>query len=486
MKGINNIINNDLDKNSTFPEKKREPKQYTDILKEILSKINLIDFHEKSNRDDDKGIPEKIYRVISIEELEKICNANGYGIGYYNGTPYIYTGEYWRPIDEKLFMSDFLCNSSLKMGVPEYTAKPAEYLKALLEQAKSSLHKQKPENQEKLMINLLNGTYEFDHKKSKLREFRKEDFMTYQLPFEYDENAQSPMFLKYLEEVLPDKSKQKVLAEFLGYIFMKKGNPHVKKLEKALFLYGGGANGKSVIFEIINALLGKENISTIKLEDLAKENFRAEIENKLLNYASEIGRTFDTSTFKTLASGETVTARKLYNDPFNMENYAKLMFNVNELPITSDKSNGFYRRFLIIHFDQTIPKEKRDTELSNKIIENELSGVFNWILEGMRRLYAQKDFTHSEAIESTLEMFKITSDNVSLFLEENEMKPCTENYENGNELYSRYKDFCIQSGHRPLGSRNFYNRLEDLGFMKARKSEGTVFYLKESKPEVIF
>jgi hypothetical protein len=93
--------------------------------------------------------------------------------------------------------------------------------------------------------------------------------------------------MKYLAEVLPDLSAQNVLAEFLGYVFIKNSQ---LKLEKALLLYGGGANGKSVFFEIVKAILGNENLSSYSLSSLTNETgyYRAEICNKLVNYASEI------------------------------------------------------------------------------------------------------------------------------------------------------------------------------------------------------
>ena len=77
---------------------------------------------------------------------------------------------------------------------------------------------------------------------------------------EYNPQAKAPLFEAYLNRVLPDIKRQKILAEYLGFVFIKHGSNRLKE-EKALILYGTGANGKSVFFEIVSALLGAENIS---------------------------------------------------------------------------------------------------------------------------------------------------------------------------------------------------------------------------------
>ena len=93
------------------------------------------------------------------------------------------------------------------------------------------------------------------------------------------------MFMKYLDRVLLDEDAQKVLAEYIGWIFTP------LKLEKCLFLYGSGKNGKSVFVDIVEALLGKENISHESLSDMCGENgdrSRANLSGKLLNTCSDV------------------------------------------------------------------------------------------------------------------------------------------------------------------------------------------------------
>ncbi len=188
----------------------------------------------------------------------------------------------------------------------------------------------------------------------------------------------------------------------MGYLFIK---PAVLKLEKVLLLYGTGANGKSVFFDVMMALLGGgANVSNASLESITKDKdyTRAMLANKLVNYASEISTKLDPSTFKTLSSGEPISARMIYGPPFTT-NYAKMIFNCNELPKETEQNHGFYRRFLIVPFDVTIPDREQDKELAQRIISSELSGVFNWVLDGLDRLLKNKQFTESSVVRQKVE-----------------------------------------------------------------------------------
>jgi putative DNA primase/helicase len=323
---------------------------------------------------------------------------------------------------------------------------------------------------------LQNGTFEITPKSRKLRGFEQKDFITHQLPFEYVPEATAPLFQKYLDEVLPDPDKQKVFAEYCGYIFIK---PSVLKLEKMLILYGTGANGKSVFFEILNALLGSENISNYSLQSLTNDNgyFRAKIGNKLVNYASEINGKLETDVFKLMASGEPIEARLPYGEPFILNEYAKLIFNCNELPKDVEHTNAYFRRFLIIGFDVTIPEDRQDKQLPQKIIKNELSGVFNWILKGLDRVLEQKNFSKCEAIDNARSDYEKQSDSVQLFIDELGFKTSTTEYVLISAIYPKYNNFCFEDGYRPVGKIKFIQRLKHFKIFVDRIGIGNIAYI---------
>jgi putative DNA primase/helicase len=201
------------------------------------------------------------------------------------------------------------------------------------------------------------------------------------------------------------------------------------------------------------------------------------IANKLVNYASEINGKLETATFKQLVSGEPVEARLPYGNPFTITCYAKLIFNCNELPKDVEHTEAFYRRFLIIPFNVTIPEKEQDKQLAKKIIDAELSGIFNWVLMGLKRLLEQKQFTDSETIRHTRAQYEMESDSVRLFLDESNYKPSPSDYIVIKELYYEYRKFCDDDGFKPVNKSNFTKRLENYKITIEKKNIGKVAFV---------
>lgn len=427
------------------------------VLNNLIERIEKVDFRKLVILTDEKEtLKKKHYLISSIEHILEIAETNSWGLCRYHDFIYLYNGAYWDLLGED-DLKTFLGEASEKMSIDRYDARHYSYRDQLYKQfiALANLPRNEPMKGQ-VLINLKNGTFEISSKGIQLREFKREDFITYQLPFEYDSAAICPMWESYLNNVLPDIERQNILAEYLGYVFTKE-----MKLEKCLILYGSGGNGKSVFFDVVNALLGHENVSSFSLQSLTNENgySRAKIANKLLNYASEINATLEASIFKQLVSGEPVEARLPYGEPFILTNYARLLFNCNQLPKEVEQTNAFFRRFIIIPFDKTIPEQEQDKDLASKIIKNELSGVFNWMLKGLNRLLAQQGFTVSTSANEELEKFKTQSDTVRIFIEEKGYEISHNNHTLCKDLYDEYKLFCVEDGYRSVSKKEFKNRL---------------------------
>lgn len=452
------------------------------VLREILDSLQKIVFREVAELEPDQEITQKIQIVITIREVLKAANTLNCGLCIHLGFIYSYNGEYWQIIDREA-LKIFLAECAEKLSVDDITADYHKFKDELYKQFLAVAHLPKPKtNGKAVLINFQNGTGEITKGGIKLRPFSRADFLTYQLSFAYDATATCEKWQAFLDEVLPEKgkdekiidagkSRQKVLVEYIAYIFT------TLKLEKTLILFGTGANGKSVFFEVIYALLGKENISNYSLESLSDQYYRAMLANKLLNYSSEISNRLQAEKFKQLTSGEPIEARLPYGQPMTLTNYAKLAFNTNELPKDVEHTEAFFRRFLIIPFDVTIPEEKRNPNLANEIIEAELSGVFNWILEGLNRLLQQGKFSKCDAAQKAVEAYRIESDSVAMFIDEYGYQKSIEDFESLRDLYPSYKNFCLDNGFRPVHSRNLAKRLEALGFDTDKKSFGKIIYL---------
>lgn len=471
------FIKNDLQRNINTLEREYSPLSGSAkaVLNNLLGEVGKVDFHEKANIPEDGKISRKVYVVIVIDTILALAEKKNWGLATRNGFIYVFNGAYWQPMDAEDF-KPFLAKAAIKMGVPILESKYHLFKDELYKQFLSESTLEPPTRGNRTLINVQNGTFEISEDRQKLREFDRNDFLKYQLPFAYNPDAKCPQFYNYLEKVLPDEGCRKILAEYMGYVFINS-----LKLEKALILYGSGANGKSVFFEIINAILGTENICSYSLQNLTKYDSyqRAELTNKLLNYASEINGKLEASIFKQLVSGEPVEARQIFGRPFIMTDYAKLMFNCNELPKEVEQTNAFFRRFLIIPFDVTIPQAEQDPELAKKIIDSELSGVFNWILEGLKRLLVQKKFTVSEKVNDQIETYRRESDSVAMFIEDYSYKPSFDNYYTLKDIYGEYKAFSIGSGYKQVSAKTFSERLKSLGFTTERRTAGNILYAKK-------
>lgn len=457
--------------------------KHSAIPKYLYKRIKKVDFRKEATlRDGSKNdkLTLNNLQVICVEKLLEVVENCGLGICNHHGTIYMYNGAWWKRFSGMSF-EKFAGKVAELMGVNGLTARHFTFTEPLTKQfSKAAL---KPDDETdaqelgKVLINLSNGTFEVDGLDMRLREPNKADFLTYQLPFEYDEKAVCPIFMDYLNTVLPDTNLQTILAEYLGYLFIRTTR---LKLEKALILYGSGANGKSVMFEIVNAMLGGQaNVSNFSLQNLTNEKgyYRAMLGGKLVNYSSEINGQLDEAIFKQLVSGEPVDARLPYGEPFTLINYGKMIFNCNELPRTSDHTNAFFRRFLIIPFEVTIPELRQDKQLAQKIIKNELPGVLNWVLEGLKRLISQKNFTQSEEVNGVLKSYIKDSDSAALFIDEMGYEEAEIDFVPMSNLYADYKNFCILRGNFPLSYKRFANRLRNMGISVRRRNSGLVVYV---------
>jgi putative DNA primase/helicase len=404
------------------------------------------------------------YFSIWIDEM-------GLGARVLNGRPHLFGGTHWKPITDREF-EVILGEFALRIGCPPVGFGLFNTREKLVKQFDSN-HNGLPNDAPhgRTRLNFRNGTLEISDEEELMRNFDKADLLTYQLPFAYDEKAVCPMFDRYLLRVLPDLPSRMVLAEFLGWLFMRE-----LKLEKMLVLFGDGENGKSVFFDVTNALLGEQNISNYGLSSLSKMENRCALGAALLNFGSEIADRCDADLLKKLSSGEPLEARKLYNDSYTMRDYARLAFNANVLPKDTEHTHGYFRRFLIIPFTQTIEQSEKDPELAQKIIGAELSGVFNWVMDGLRRLRQQRKFSPCAAADEALATYKKESDSTAGFLEEGCWSASADHKKGKGELYDEYRDYCRDSGHQALNKLTFGKRMLGTHKIKDCKSGGVRFW----------
>ncbi len=470
---------------------------HDETLSKILCHINEIDFEEEFKcklRDDLfkyrdaqnmlhlEKIPNKIYAVLILLKIFEAANHNSFGFMSENLKAYVYTRKYWKNVSYDT-MKHFFSLVAVKLGFYSNTeALGNNFTKELMKQFLAQTPIIPPSNDKQVLINLQNGTYEIVSSKFKLREHSKTDYLKYILPYEYQPSAQAPQFMTYLQQVLPDKESQAVLQEFHGYIFTKG-----LKLEKTLLLYGMGANGKSVQFDVTRELIGKNNVSTKSLGDLVNRDSGSDnivkLQDKLLNFGSEISAAeIRNDTFKKLVSGEPVSGREKYQTSVDIENGCKFIFNANQLPDTKDHTEAFYRRFLVLSYNIEIAEDERDPELSTKLI-SELPGIFNWVLEGLERLLSQKTFSQCQASLHAIEEYRIESNDVSLFLRDKHIETDTSDRMSIASLFIMYEAWVKENRAQCLTKSKFSRELKLLKFKSYQTAKERGYYAKVNVPK---
>lgn len=306
------------------------------------------------------------------------------------------------------------------------------------------------------IINVKNGLYNV--LEDTLTEHNPDYYSTVQLNVTYDKKAKCPRFLKFLEESMGgDMEQVALIQEMLGYFLIP-----VNSAQKCFVIVGVGGAGKSVLLRVLNdILLGKQNVSNVSWQALNERFKTAELFGKLANIFADLPTKYidDNGIFKALVGEDYLTVEKKNKNPFSFQSCARLLFSCNSIPKNyGDRSEGFYRRLIIMRFNNMVPAEKRDPELIDKF-RLEADGIFLFALEGLKRLMKNRfKFSETDVNRAELQQYREESDSVLLFI-----RDCCETDEDyvvgSTELFNAYKDYCDECGLKPYSQRMFVQQL---------------------------
>lgn len=438
---------------------------------------------EEPNNKKNQQQMEKLLRTLVTRHIEKAMDGNICVPQYVqrqrsDQEVLVYVGTHWVRADLQVFY-DRIKEAAKLCGLPEVYAEDPRFMTLLYEQVQFRVmrsHKQQiPENE--TWMNMLNGTLVLNATTGEtiFREHRREDNFLWYLPYAYEPDAQCVRFLAFMDEVLPDKDAQSLLLEHIAFPFVKN-----LKLEKLLVLLGKGCNGKSVLTDLMIELFGRANVSQVDLALLTSDpNYRSEAVGKLVNISQENSSGINWAVLKTMVSGESVTVKRLYRDPYPTNDYGKLVAVYNQLP-KPEVTHGNFRRWNILPFLVTISEEKRDVQLKQKLME-ELPGILNLVIEALRRLIKNQAFTHCALSQHTLENYIRESNSALLFFDE-KCVLADDGRVKTTELYASYLGFCRDENMMPLGKTKFKQHLTQIG-MREFASNGVRYYNVKYKAE---
>ena len=191
----------------------------------------------------------------------------------------------------------------------------------------------------------------------------------------------------------------------------------------------------------------------------------------------------DEAIFKQYVSGEPILCKQLYQQPYLTTDYPQSVIAVNTLPQSSDMSDGWFRRMLIIEFPRQIPIEQVNTQLFEEL-KKERMGILLWVLRGMRRLIQQEKFSTSKAIEDVATQYRKDIDSVALWLDERRYFPSNKESVTLATLFENYDKWRETNRFSAMRQTTFRKRLEALKY-RVYKSGTTVVGIEQKIDETL-
>ncbi len=309
-------------------------------------------------------------------------------------------------------------------------------------------------------FNVKNGLYQIST--GELKPHTPDFVSLVQSPVVYDPNAKAPTWEACLEAWMegPEKDdKKELLQEFAGYLLTSS-----MVYAKALFLVGDGGNGKSTFADTLGMVIGEQGTSRIDLEDLYSMFGLKGLIGKRLNIIEEVGGNYYQShKLKKLISGEELTINMKYKDQFKFRPQAKFIFAVNTMPRVDDSSTATERRISMVQFNNSF-RNTPNTSLrfTDGLLAQELSGILNWMIDGIKKLNKTKKFTVTREQQNALVEYREENSSVEGFI--GECLVFTPGHTVlSRELYDEYKDYCIRDGRKFKSAIAFVKEMKAYG-----------------------
>lgn len=441
-------------KNQDLVKLNRECNLNLDILINNSEKLEK-EFYDNENKKicvqpnveiNESELPEEHVRIA--EEVMKRLH-----IKYYRENFYVYEeGVYLKnlPLIEKTILS------IKKNAKKNLRTEILEYIRISKNIAEMEINDQ--------YINFKNGLYDLLNKK--LIEHSPVRFTTAQINANYleDEDIDINLFVeKFLDEVMCNNWKRKkALLQIIGYAMTFKTD-----LQKAFFFYGPTAkNGKSTTIDMINKLIGKDNICHLTVHQLGERFSSSDLIDKLLNTETEVSEKIinNIEVFKKVVTGDEFAVEQKYKNRIIIKPFAKFIWATNTLPrLENIDDEGFYRRINILPFEKSISNEERKKFDKEKIMNQKaIDYLANISLREYLKIMNKLELENDCESNSIVNKYRDSSDSVNLFFQDENTIKCIFGSDNKvlkTVMYSKYFNWCKENDFKIDNKKIFYNKL---------------------------
>ena len=267
---------------------------------------------------------------------------------------------------------------------------------------------------------------------------------------------------KFFDFIFSASDDRKMLLEYAGLCLTVD-----TRQQRFLTLAGIGGTGKSVLIRLMEAAAGANNTSNVAMQDLSKRFSTSLLVAKTLNSCADLSveALEDSSTMKKLIGEDKLMAESKGQNAFMFRNYSKLLFSTNALPVvTAERTNGFFRRMLILKMDRQ--PEKPDMELADRLL-SELHYFIKLSVQALHEMYQRGIITISESSKQAVAQMRKDSDVVQAWIDD----CCTVGADlkvDRGIAFEDFKKYCESEERQPLTRNGFFGALRKKSFAEAK------------------
>jgi len=331
------------------------------------------------------------------------------------------------------------------------------------------------------LLNVENGTLdlqatELEHA---LRPHRREDMITKLAPVPFDPDAESELWLNFLQRVLPDADVRQYFQRAVGYSLTGSTAE-----EAAFFVYGGTASGKSTALEAIHEMLGDYAQATSfdaflrRREPSSTNSHLARLAGVRFATASEVerGREFAIGVLKAFTSGDSISVRDIYQSAFQYRPCAKVWFAANDQPRAPSDDDATWRRLQLVPFDQTIPEEDRDPAIKEALCAPgpHRAALLAWAVDGTRSWRAYR-LSPPPRVRAAGQAYRESQNPLREWVDEYITRDEHE-YVPSSVVQEAVTKWCKDTGRRALSTMSIAKYLSSLGFKAGKIAHTRVWF----------
>lgn len=442
-----------------------------DSIDGAMNKVKIKSLHQESSNSIETELQQcqRFYHDLfahEFMELENIKKIDGvlhiYHDGYYSSNP-------------ELIESKIIEHSS-KYHLKETQRKEViKYMNLVCDEVK-----QKTEIDSDNYIGFKNGIYEIST--ATLKNHNPNMIITNLIPHNFNENAKSEIVDSFLDSLsCNNRNIRLLLEESIGYSFIKSND-----YNKFFILKGDRGNGKSTFLNIIKALLGEENCSSLDIKQIGERFSTETIMGKLVNLGGDIVddclSANDISIIKNITGGDAIKGEIKHGKVFYFTPTLKLFFNANNIPRTKDPTGAILRRMIIIPLNARFTDDNTaDPTIKKKIIydKNSMEYLIQLGIKGMERVRKNNGFTECEEVKEQIIEYEKSNNHVVGWVDElrNQDVLISQPIKN---LYQFYVDFCKDANYKPESRTNFSRIIcSRYGYKTQSRNAERYFYQKE-------